>query len=61
MFSAGKIIFAATKKPACGNSGEIVPKVSKNYSRSTEDNATHTNWGLLRMIVATNKTNWGEN
>jgi hypothetical protein len=61
MFSAGKIIFSATKKTTCGNSGEVVPKVSKNYSRSTVDNATHTNWGLLRMIAASNPTNWGAN
>lgn len=61
MFSATKIIFAATKKPTCGDSGEVTPKISKNYSRSTTDNATHANWGILRMIVASNPTNWGAN
>lgn len=46
-------------KPKCGDSGEVIPKVSKNYSRSVEDNATHVNWALLRMIVVANPTNWG--
>jgi hypothetical protein len=59
MFSATKILFAAPKKTTCGDSGEVTPKISKNYSRYTEDNATHTNWGLLRMIAASNPTNWG--
>lgn len=59
MFSATKIIFAAAKKPTCGDSGEVTPKISKNYSRSTGNNVTHTNWGLLRMIVAANPTSWG--
>jgi hypothetical protein len=58
MLSAGKLFFTK-KQPKCGESEETTPKVSKNYSRSNEDDATHTNWGLLRMIVAANKTNWG--
>jgi hypothetical protein len=60
MLSAGKFFFTK-QQPKCGDSGENTPKVSKNYNRSTEDNATHTNWGLLRMIVVANKTNWGVN
>jgi hypothetical protein len=60
MFSAGKFFFTK-QQPKCGDSGEATPKVSKNYSRSTGDNATHTNWGVLRMIAASNPTNWGAN
>lgn len=58
MLSAGKLFFTK-KQPKCGESEETTPKVSKNYSRSTTDNTEHKNWGLLRMIVAANKTNWG--
>lgn len=59
MFSATKIIFTTAKKQGCGNSGNTAPQVSKNYSRSTADNVTHTNWGLLRIVAASNPTNWG--
>jgi len=58
MFSAGKLFFTK-KQPKCGDSGDATLKVSKNYSRSTTDNVEHKNWGVLRMIVASNPTNWG--
>ena len=31
-----------------------------NYSRSTSNNTSHTNWGLLRSIISSNISNWGE-
>lgn len=59
MFSSGKLFFTGSGQPKCGDSGEVAPNVSKNYSRSTADNAGHVNWALLRMVVVSNPNNWG--
>lgn len=44
---------------SCGSPAQPVIPTAKNYSRSTADNANHTNWGLLRIIRNSNDTGWG--
>ena len=34
---------------------------SGNFNKSSTDNASHINWGLLRCIEGSQRTNWGSN